>query len=123
MDRGDVKPSLSLSEPPKVGEGGPCGWPGEGGTWRDMSTVPLWLCLPLSSASEGRSFMVGGEARRAAGSLFALRFRLSMLLLLDCPFMSGELTLPPTRVLVLMVGLSPMTDPALEVGRDWATPA
>jgi hypothetical protein len=46
-----------------------------------------------------------------------------MLLLADCPFMSGELTLPPTKVLVLIVGLSPMTDPALEVGRDWATPA
>lgn len=67
--------------------------------------------------------MVGGEARRVEGSLVALRFRLSMLLLLDCPFMSGELTLPPTKVLVLIVGLSPMTDPALEVGRDWATPA
>jgi len=83
-----------------------------------MSTAPLWLRLPLSSASDGRSFMVGGEARRVEGSLVALRFRLSMLLLLDCPFMSGELTLPPTKVLVLIVGLSPMTDPALEVGRD-----
>jgi hypothetical protein len=46
------------------------------------------------------------------------KFRLSILLLLACPFMSGELTLPPTRVLVLLVGLSPIIDPALEVGRD-----
>jgi hypothetical protein len=83
-----------------------------------MSTAPLWLRLPLSSASEGRSFIEGGEARRVLGWLAALRFRLSMLLLADCPFMSGELTLPPTKVLELIVGLSPMIDPALEVGRD-----
>lgn len=63
-----------------------------------MST--MWLCLPLSSASEGRSFMAGGGGRRVASA--ALRFRLSVLLLADWPFMSGELALPPTRVLLLM---------------------
>jgi hypothetical protein len=64
-----------------------------------MSTV--WLCFPLSSASEGRSFKVGVAVRRVE-SLTALRFRLSMLLLVDWPFIKGELALPPTRVLLLI---------------------
>jgi hypothetical protein len=80
-----------------------------------MSTAP---CLPVNSASDGRSFEVGGELRRES----CPKFRLRILVLAECPFIKGELTLPPTSVLVLMVGW-PMTDPALEVGRDWATPA
>ena len=82
-----------------------------------MSTAPLWLRLPLSSASEGASLTAGGEARRVE-SLVALRFRLRTLLLLDWPFISGELTLPPRRVLLLMAGWLLAIDPALDVGRD-----
>jgi hypothetical protein len=82
-----------------------------------MSTDPLWLRLPLSSASEGRSFIAGREAGWVA-LLVAFRLRLSTLLLLDMPFINGELTFPPTRVLVLMDGWLPIMDPALDVGRD-----
>lgn len=79
-----------------------------------MSTAP---CFPVNSASEGRSFAFGGDGRRCALASLAPRLRLSTLAFADCPFISGELTLPPTNVLELIVGV-PMTDPALEVGRD-----
>jgi hypothetical protein len=46
------------------------------------------------------------------------RFRLRTLALVDCPFINGEFTPPPTNVLELMVAGWPMTDPALETGRD-----
>jgi hypothetical protein len=116
--RGEVKPSLEpSSEPPKVGDAWFLGRPGEGGTWRDMSTAP---CFPVNSASDGRSF-IGGDKRR--DELSCPRFRLRTLVFAECPFINGELALaPPTSVLVLIPGW-PMTEPALDVGRDWATPA
>jgi hypothetical protein len=85
-----------------------------------MSTAP---CFPVSSASEGRSFESGGEVRFEELASPRPRFKLRTLALADCPFINGEFTLGPTNVLELIVAGWPMTDPALETGRDWATPA
>lgn len=62
--------------------------------------------------------MFGGDGRRCELASLVPRLRLRTLAFADCPLIRGELTLPPTNVLVLMAPGVPITDPALEVGRD-----
>lgn len=71
--------------------------------------------------------MVGGDGLRS-GSVsesrllfFPANGKLTMLPPFECAFSRGELGFA-TRVDELMLGW-PTMDPALDVGRDWATPA